>query len=164
MTEDVVRVCFVCLGNICRSPTGEGVMRKLVADAGLTRRIEIDSAGTAAFHVGERADPRSREAARKRGIDLTSRARAFSPADFDAFDYVLAMDLENRKNLNTLARSAADRQKLFLLRAFDPESPPDAEIPDPYYGGELGFERVLDLCEAACSGLLEAIRAGQEMR
>jgi len=159
MAEKIVRVCFVCLGNICRSPTGEGVMRKLVAEAGLAQKIDVDSAGTAAYHVGERADSRSREAARRRGIDLTSRGRAFESADFDAFDYLLAMDLENLMNLRALARSERDKEKIHLLRSFDPEAPPQAEVPDPYYGGEQGFERVLDLCEAACSGLLDTIRS-----
>lgn len=163
MTHSLVRVCFVCLGNICRSPTGEGVMRKLVAEAGLIDQIEIDSAGTAAYHVGERADVRSRRAARARGIELTSLARAFEASDFTRFDYVLAMDRENYEKLVALASDDRDRARIHLLRTFDPKAPADAEIADPYYGGDRGFEDVLDQCEAACQGLIETLRREHEL-
>jgi protein-tyrosine phosphatase len=151
----MIRVCFVCLGNICRSPTAAGVMRKLVADAGLAAHIDVESAGTSANHAGERADPRSRAAARARGIDLVDRARQFEPQDFERFQYVLAAD---RRNLADLSALAAGRPvpHVTLLRSFDPASPSGAEVPDPYYG-EDGFDDVLDLCEAACRGLLEHI-------
>jgi len=152
-----VRVCFVCLGNICRSPTAEGIMRKLVDDAGHAHWIEVESAGTAAYHVGELPDERSREAARRRGLRLASRAQAFSPDDFGRFDYVLAMDRENLDNLEALAPDRRFAGHLGLLRAFDPTARPEAEVPDPYYGGARGFDDVLDLCEAACLGLLERI-------
>lgn len=157
MPDQAVRVCFVCLGNICRSPTAEGVMRKLVSDADMESLIEIDSAGTAAYHVGERPDPRAREAALQRGISLDSRARRFEHEDFDRFDYVLAMDSENLENLRFLASAPEHVDKTFLLRNFDPCSAAEAEVPDPYYGGDAGFEEVLDLCEAACRALLEKI-------
>lgn len=156
--ERRISVCFVCLGNICRSPTAEGVMRHLVVQASLGARIEIASAGTAGYHIGELPDRRSRAAARKRGIELGSRARQFAVKDWERFDYVLAMDGENYDVLARQAPNEAARSRLRLLREFDPEAPPRASVPDPYYGGDDGFEHVLDLCEAACSGLLEHIR------
>ncbi len=157
-TWAMVRICFVCLGNICRSPTAEGVMAMLVERAGLTERIELDSAGTSAYHIGERPDRRSAEAARRRGIELRGRARQFVTSDFDDFDYVVAMDKANLRDLEVLCRSVADRNKLSLLRDYDPESPKGAGVPDPYYGGEDGFDRVLDICEAGCRQLLEQLR------
>ena len=153
-----VHLCFVCLGNICRSPTAEGVMRRLVADAGLADVIAIDSAGTAAYHVGERADPRARQHAAGRGLSLDSRARQFTSRDFAVMDYVLAMDASNLQDLRALDGADAYEGRLALLRSFDPIAPEGAEVPDPYYGGERGFEEVLDLCEAACRGLLDDVR------
>ncbi len=102
----MLRLCFVCLGNICRSPTAEGIMLALVKSEGLASKIAIDSAGTAAYHAGERADRRSRETARARGVDLPSIARAFTPEDFERFHYVLAMDTQNHENLRALARTS----------------------------------------------------------
>src|SRR4051794_18263084 len=151
----MVRLCFVCLGNICRSPTAEGIMINLVHSAGLASRFEIDSAGTAAYHVGERADRRSRQTAKTRGVDLPSVARAFAHDDFERFDYVLAMDTQNQRNLLALARSPQARAKVHLLRSFEPEHGRDGlSVPDPYYGGPEGFDRVYDICDAACRGLL----------
>ncbi len=159
----MVRVCFVCLGNICRSPTAAGVMQKLVDDRGLADRIEVDSAGTSRYHVGEPPDGRSAQAARARGIVLPGVARTFEAVDFERFDYVLAAD---RRNLSELERLAGPTHasKLALLRSFDPEADPRAEVPDPYYGGAGGFDHVLDLCEAACRGLLEQIEKDQGWR
>src|SRR5688500_9023596 len=117
----MVRICFVCLGNICRSPTAEGVMQHLVEAADLTGHIQLDSAGTGAYHVGERPDRRSAAAARQRGIDLRGCARQFEASDFDDFDYVVAMDASNLSNLTQLCRSSDDRAKLHLLRDFDPD-------------------------------------------
>lgn len=153
-----VRVCFVCLGNICRSPTAEGVMRRVVEDARLGGAIAVESAGTAAHHLGEPADARARRAARQRGVSLSGRARRFEADDFARLDLVLAMDRENLAQLEALRAGRPFAGRLALLRSFDPLAPPGAEVPDPYYGGEHGFEAVLDLCEAACRGLLEAIR------
>jgi protein-tyrosine phosphatase len=150
----MIRICFVCLGNICRSPTAEGIMLDLVAEAGLTEHIAIDSAGTGAWHVGERADARSREVADRRGVELPSIARRFERADFARFDYVIAMDAENAADLRALARDATTAARVHLLRRFDPESPPHAPVPDPYYGGDRGFDDVFDICHAACTGLL----------
>lgn len=154
----MVRICFVCLGNICRSPTAEGVMQHLVEAADLTQHIALDSAGTGAYHVGERPDRRSAAAARQRGIELRGRARQFQASDFDEFDHVIAMDQSNLANLMRLSRSEADRAKLSLLRDHDPESPKGSDVPDPYYGGARGFDEVLDICEAACRHLLARLR------
>lgn len=152
----MIRVCFVCLGNICRSPTAEGIMQALVSEAGLDAMIEVDSAGTDAHHIGERADARSRRTAKSRGIELHSRGRKFEVEDFECFDYVLAMDHENLERLHARARDAAGRKKTVLLRSFDGE--PDEAVPDPYYGGPSGFEDVFDICDRSCRGLLEHVR------
>jgi protein-tyrosine phosphatase len=152
-----VRIVFVCLGNICRSPTAEGVMAKLVAEAGLDGRITIDSAGTGAYHIGELADPRTRKAAARRGIDLVHRARQFTAADLECFDLVVAMDTQNLRHVRLLAGGRA-APRVVLLRSFDPIADGDAEVPDPWYGGEAGFEEVLDQCERACAGLLAHVR------
>jgi protein-tyrosine phosphatase len=158
-----VSVCFVCLGNICRSPTAEGVFRKLVEVSGLSGEIEIDSAGTGAWHVGERADRRSRAAAEARGYQLTSVARQFQPRDLELFDYVLAMDEQNLAELQRMrresGRSIHQPPKIQLLRDFDPTAPRGSSVPDPYYGGDAGFEEVLDVCERAAEGLLHHLKA-----
>ncbi len=151
------RVLFVCMGNICRSPTAHGVFRTMVANAGLAAAIEIDSAGTHAYHLGEPPDRRSQAAARQRGIDLSDlRARQVSVDDFEYFDYVLAMDADNESILAELCPSHA-LSKLHRLLDFAPEQA-QPEVPDPYYSGAQGFELVLDLVEAGCQGLLNEIQ------
>jgi protein-tyrosine phosphatase len=155
----MTRVCFVCLGNICRSPTAEGVFRRLVHDAHLDGQFEIGSAGTAAYHVGESADARSRAAAHRRGYELTGKGRQFQVRDFDVFDYVLAMDADNLRSLKQLAPNDTARRKIQLLREYDLTAPAGAEVPDPYYGGAEGFDNVIDICERACAGLLNHIRS-----
>ncbi|HEX8119768.1 MAG TPA: low molecular weight protein-tyrosine-phosphatase [Solirubrobacteraceae bacterium] len=147
-----MRLLFVCLGNICRSPTAEGVMRHLVREAGLEDRIEIDSAGTGGWHVGAPPDERATEAARRRGIAVEGAARRFDPADFDRFDLILAMDRENLRDLRALAPDEEAAAKVRLLRGRD------LDVPDPYYGGPDGFDEVLDQVEEACRALLEEIR------
>lgn len=137
-------------------------MRHLLKQEGLTDRVEVDSAGTAAYHAGEPPDRRATAAARKRGIALGGTARAFRPIDWERFDYVLAMDAENFDDLQASAPKA-HRGKLHLLREFDPDSPERAGVPDPYYGGDAGFEHVIDLCEAACRGLLRHLRERGEI-
>ena len=152
-----IGVLFVCMGNICRSPTAEGVFRHLLRQSELAPHVHTDSAGTHAYHVGEPPDPRAQATARRRGIDIGDlRARRVTPEDFHRFHYVLAMDEDN---YGVLARicppGREDRLRLFL------EFAPEAglrEVPDPYYGGGEGFERVFDLVEAAARGLLEDIR------
>jgi protein-tyrosine phosphatase len=158
MTEPRVRLSFVCLGNICRSPTAEGVMRSLLEREGLEHEVAVESAGTADYHTGDLPDPRSRLAAKARGLSLDSRAKQFVASDFDRLDYVLAMDAENARNLARIAPDASARAKVRLLRSFDAASPPDAPVPDPYHGGPDGFEEVLDLCVAACEGLVAHLR------
>lgn len=153
-----VRVCFVCLGNICRSPTAEATMRQLLEVEGLRTEIEIDSAGTGAWHVGEPPDRRARAAGKRRGIDVRGRARKVAVKDFEYFHYVIAMDRSNRSELLLIAPDEAAKSRVELLRNFDPSAARDAEVPDPYYGGGGGFERVLDICEAGCRGLLRHIR------
>jgi protein-tyrosine phosphatase len=153
----MVSVCFVCLGNICRSPTAEGVFRHLVAKAGLDGAIRIDSAGTAGYHSGDPPDSRSRDAASRRGIVVDGCARQFKAADFSRFDYVLAMDGSNLADLEDLRPDTA-QGTLRLLRSFDPTAPEGASVPDPYYGGASGFDEVLDQCLRACQGLLDHIR------
>lgn len=152
-----VRVLFVCMGNICRSPTAQGVFRSLLQREGLEEVIEIDSAGTHGYHVGEPPDRRAQETARRRGIDLSDlRARAVGPDDLSAYDYVIAMDQDNYHNLSGICPPGHER-KLMLLMDFAPHLR-TREVPDPYYGGDVGFERVFDMVEAAAQGLLEDIR------
>jgi protein-tyrosine phosphatase len=151
------RVLFVCMGNICRSPTAEGVFRKLVIEAGLEQQIEIDSAGTHAYHVGEPPDARAQEAARRRGIDISGlRGRRATRADFERFDYVLVMDEENYDNLLDICPPEHE-QKLQLFLEYAPQRP-EREVPDPYFGGAAGFDRVLDMIEEAAQGLLDHIK------
>lgn len=154
----MIRICFVCLGNICRSPTAHGIMEHLVREAGLQGRIEVEGAGTGGYHVGEPPDARAQETARRRGFALPGTAQHFQARDYVRFDYVVAMDRSNHRHLQGLAKGAEELAKLHMLRAFDPGSPDDAEVPDPYYGGPQGFENVFDICEAGCRGLLERVR------
>ena len=160
-----MRILFVCLGNICRSPTAEGVMRKLVSEAGLQEEIELDSAGTGAWHAGEQADARARAAARARGIELDSVARQVRVADFERFDLILAMDASNLHSLRQLATDEGAREKVRLLREFDPASadPHDLDVPDPYYDSQRGFEIVLDQVQGACAGLLAQVRSSETL-
>jgi protein-tyrosine phosphatase len=154
--QEKVSVLFVCMGNICRSPTAEGVFRHYVAQAGLDEFFEIDSAGTHAYHVGEPPDRRAQQAAARRGFSLTDiRARRVAPEDFEHFHHIIAMDEDNLVMLHEQA-DAAHRAKIRLFLEFG--SGPETEVPDPYYGGATGFERVLDLVEDASRGLLETLR------
>jgi protein-tyrosine phosphatase len=160
-----IRVLFVCLGNICRSPAAEGVFLHLLGREGIAEDFEVDSAGTGGWHVGKPADPRMRAAAARRGIHLPSRARQLEEADLERFDHILTMDADNLAAVRTLARrsarpgvpGAASNATITPLvhhcRRLTSE-----EVPDPYYGGEEGFERVLDLLEDACAGLLATLR------
>lgn len=147
-------MCFVCLGNICRSPTAEGVLLHLISERGLEDSIRVDSAGTASYHTGEPADSRSAAAAKRRGITLPSRARQFQAEDYEKFDYVLACDASNFEDLRALA-GEMNEDKLHLFLDFDPDNPKGTSVPDPYYGGPNGFETVLDLCQSACEQFLD---------
>lgn len=156
-SSEGVKVLFVCMGNICRSPTAHGVFRDMVAREGLADLIEIDSAGTHAYHVGNSPDARAMETARRRGFDLSDlRARSAEAADFERFDYVLAMDQDNYHGLSQICPTGS-HDKIYMFMDFAPETR-TREVPDPYYGGPKGFEHVLDLVEAASAGLLAEIR------
>lgn len=151
-----MRVLFVCLGNICRSPTAEGVLRHKLREAGLQARVEVDSAGTGDWHVGKAADLRTRQAAQQRGYDLSAlRGRQVQAADFNAFDLILAMDNINLRDLQQLRPGNATAELDLFLRRYQLQLD---DVPDPYYGGADGFEQVLDLIEQACEGLLREIK------
>jgi protein-tyrosine phosphatase len=144
------RILFVCMGNICRSPTAEGVMRHLVAERGLQADFEIQSAGTGGWHVGAPPDARATDTAWARGITLEGAARQVTPEDFDDFDLLVAMDRDNLANLRAIAPAGTEQKLRMLLRD-------GADVPDPYYGGAHGFEHVLDLVESACADLLDEL-------
>lgn len=151
------KILFVCLGNICRSPAAEGILRHMVARSGLEDRIEADSAGTYAGHAGELPDPRMRRAAARRGYDLTHRARRIRREDFHAFDRIVVMDDANYENVHRLAPSRDCAGKIFRMTDFCRRSARTC-VPDPYYEGDEGFELVLDLLEEGCEGLLDELR------
>jgi protein-tyrosine phosphatase len=154
------RVLFVCLGNICRSPAAEGGVVHLLDQQGLADRFVVDSAGTGGWHVGRRADARMRDAAARRGIDLTSRARQIDLGDLHSFDHILTMDGDNLAAVQALAREAgnpAGQAQIEAMTHYCRRHSGAREVPDPYYGGSEGFEQVLDLLEDACGGLLEAL-------
>ena len=157
----MVKVLFVCLGNICRSPTAEGVFRKLLAGEEIESLVLVDSAGTHAYHIGEPPDGRAQEAALRRGVDLSElRGRRAERSDFDEFDYVLAMDRENYRNLLAIAGDHAHKVRLFMEYAVNFD---ETEVPDPYFGGANGFEKVLDMIEDAAAGLLRDIRRAHSL-
>lgn len=159
--QDKIRVLMVCLGNICRSPTAEAMLRKKVHEAGLDGRIEVDSAGTADYHVDSPPDRRAVAHGERRGLRMQQlRGRQVERADFDRFDWILAMDEDNLANLARI-RPAGSRAKVALLLSFAPQAGA-REVPDPYYGGADGFEHVLDLVEAAADGFVAA--AGDQPR
>jgi protein-tyrosine phosphatase len=161
--SEPVRLLFVCLGNICRSPTAEGVMADLLRAERMEDRVEIDSAGTGAWHLGSAPDARAAAAASARGVTLAGAARRVTAEDFERFDLILAMDAANLRDLRALAGEPEQRAKARLLREFDPAASAagDLDVPDPYYGGDDGFGRVFDIVDAACRGLLAEIRAGR---
>jgi len=151
-----MRILFVCLGNICRSPTAEGVLRHQLLKAGLADRIEVASAGTAEWHVGKPPDSRTRQAALLRGYDLSAqRAQQVSAADFGRYDLILAMDHSNLGDLKRLQPANGRAELDLFLRRYDGAVD---EVPDPYYGGEQGFEQVVDLIEQACQGLVNELK------
>ncbi len=145
-------VLFVCLGNICRSPTAEGVMLHLLKERAITF-VRVDSAGTSAYHVGEGADARSQREANRRGVQLPSRARQFVQADFDRFEWIVAMDKQNQRDILSLAENDSQRRKVYLFRDFDETDEIGLDVPDPYY--ENNFAAVFDICERGCKGLLK---------
>jgi protein-tyrosine phosphatase len=153
-----VEVCFVCLGNICRSPLAQGVFEALVKNEGLQDRIIISSAGVGNWHVGNPPDSRMQQTARRHGVHLNSRARQFQASDFKRMDLVLAMDHSNLDALQQMRPASELDDKLFLFRSFDPENNGDLEVPDPYYGGDKGFETVYQMVERTCPKVLDRLK------
>lgn len=151
------RLCFVCLGNIIRSPLAENLFRHMAERAGAADKYEVSSAGIDGWHVGEPPDDRMRRVAARHGLVYNGRARQFQPRDFDRFDWIVVMDRGNRDALANLARSGGDRAKVHMLREFDPQGGPNIPVPDPYYGGPNGFEEVYLMIERSVGGLLEML-------
>jgi protein-tyrosine phosphatase len=154
-----VKVSFVCLGNICRSPLAQGVFEYIVKQQGFDEKIEISSAGTGNWHVGKPPDPRMQATAKQHGVTMKSRARQFVAEDFDRLDLVLAMDRSNEEDLRRMCRSPAAEKKLRLFRSFDPESKGGEDVPDPYYGGIDGFDTVFQIVHRTCPEILKYIVA-----
>jgi protein-tyrosine phosphatase len=151
-----IKLLFVCLGNICRSPSAEGIMNRLIADRGLSDLIQCDSAGTSDYHVGAAPDIRMTQAASKSGVTLTGRSRQFEILDFNTFDFILAMDRANYQSLILLDRTGQFKDKVRLMCDFC-QTFSEKDVPDPYYGGPDGFKYVIDLLMDACNGLLEYV-------
>ncbi|MFJ5518936.1 low molecular weight protein-tyrosine-phosphatase [Streptomyces griseoluteus] len=158
------RVCFVCTGNICRSPMAESVFRARVAEAGVDDLIEADSAGTGGWHEGDAADPRAVSVLDEHGYGTEHVARQFQPSWFGRLDLVIALDTGHLKALRRLAPTEEDARKVRLLRSYDPSAGTDLDVPDPYYGGRDGFEKCLEMVEAASAGLLASVREHLEER
>lgn len=152
-------VLFVCLGNICRSPLAEGVLVHRLAEAGLSDAVRVDSAGTGAWHVGEPADPRSAEVAHRNGVELDGRARRIRAEDLREFDYILAMDRSNLLDIERMNRSESGTAQIALFRDFDPKTDADGEVPDPYYGGAGGFDRVYEMVDRTCRALVKHLES-----
>ena len=162
--KGAVRVCFVCLGNICRSPAAEAVLRRLVDEAGLTGVVQVDSAGTSRYHLGDRPDSRTLAEAARRGIPIEHRARRFTRHELSEWDLVIAMDAQNLRDLRALVSDDDGLDRVHLLREFDPSASAalgtsaGLDVPDPYYGEDDGFSDMYDLIEPACRGLLEHLQ------
>ncbi len=151
------KILFVCLGNICRSPAAEGIMLHLVNTAGLGHLFEIDSAGLGGWHVGDLPDPRMRKHGARHGYDFCSRARQFEADDFDKFDLIVAMDQTNFEDIKSMARNPYDYRKIVTMGSYLKHHPMFKSVPDPYYGGDNGFELTISLLEDACQGLLDEL-------
>ncbi|MEX0648469.1 MAG: low molecular weight protein-tyrosine-phosphatase [Balneolaceae bacterium] len=154
--DNPFKICFVCLGNICRSPTAEGIFQHLVNERGLQSWFYVESAGTSAYHIGELANSKSRQVAGRHGIELLSRARRFEPEDIEEFDLILAMDHENLENIKSFDRNGQYHHKVSLMREYDP-LPEDKAVPDPYYGGMDGFQNVFEVLKRSCEALLDEL-------
>lgn len=154
-----IKLLFVCLGNICRSPAAEEIMRTCVVHAGLEKQFEIDSAGIGSWHIGQLPDPRMRRAGEEHGYRLTHHARQFNPQnDFRAFDFILVMDQENFTTISSMAPDPAEAGKVKMLAKYMTRHPGQNDIPDPYFGGMDGFDRTIELLEDACQGLLQELQ------
>jgi len=159
---EVTRICFVCLGNIVRSPLAENMFLRLAEDAGVDDKYEVDSAGTSGYHIGESPDARMRRVAARHGLEYDGRARKFARQDFNRFDLIIAMSPTNREDLLRIAPDKEAEKKIRLLREFDTQGGPDATVPDPYYGGTAGFEEVYTIVERSCRGLLRDLEQRPE--
>lgn len=155
--SEVTRICFVCLGNIVRSPLAENMFVRLAEEASVAHKYEVHSAGTSGYHVGESPDPRMRRVAARYGLRYDGQARKFIRKDFDNFDLIIAMSPNNRDDLLRIAPHDDSEDKIRLLRDFDPQGGSDASVPDPYYGGIEGFEEVYEIVERSCRGLLRVL-------
>ena len=151
-------VCFVCHGNICRSPLAQGIMESLVRQEGLEKKILVSSAGVSGWHVGEPPDNRMQDTAQKHGISLNSHAQHFQVTDYNELDLILAMDKSNLNTLRSLKSDSEAREKLFLFRSFDPQNDGNLDVPDPYYGGDQGFELVYEMVARTCPNILEHLK------
>jgi protein-tyrosine phosphatase len=161
-SSEPFEICFVCLGNICRSPLAEGVFQTLINDQGLENQIIIHSAGTGGWHVGASPDARMQATARTKGIQLTSRAQQTEAGDIRRFDLVLAMDQSNLETMEYLCSPEMAAKKLRLFRSFDPEADGDLDVPDPYYGGDDGFDHVFQIVHRTCPPILEYVKSQME--
>ncbi len=162
MPSKPFEICFVCLGNICRSPLAEGVFQALINEKSLENQIIIHSAGTGNWHVSASPDARMKATARKKGVQLTSRAQQIQAGDIRRFDLVLAMDRSNLEAMETLCSPEMAAKKLRLFRSFDPEADGDLDVPDPYYGGDDGFEHVFQIVHRTCPPILEYVKSQME--
>ncbi|MCC5942906.1 MAG: low molecular weight phosphotyrosine protein phosphatase [Balneolaceae bacterium] len=154
--ENPYKLCFVCLGNICRSPTAEGIFQHLVNERGLQPYFYVDSSGTSAYHIGEPANSKSQWVANQQGVQLHSKARRFDSADLEEFDLILAMDSENFRNISQSDKNGTYSDKIRMMREFDPQHD-DRDVPDPYYGGMDGFQIVFDVLKRSCNELLNRL-------
>jgi protein-tyrosine phosphatase len=159
--SEKTRILFVCLGNIIRSPLGEHMFAHLADKAGVGGKYETDSAGTSAYHIGEKPDARMRQVAAQNGLKYTGRARQVTQADFENFDLIIPMDSSNLSNLKWLARSQAEKEKIYTMRTFDSQGNSNQGVPDPYYGGIDGFQVTFEIVKRSCQGLLDALENGE---
>lgn len=159
--SQATRILFVCLGNIVRSPLAENLFRYLAEEAGVGEKYRVDSAGTAAYHVGDSPDERMRRVAAQRGLDYDGRGRQVQAEDFEDFDLLIPMDMSNYADLMRLATRPEDQGKIRLMREFDPQAEKDSSVPDPYYGGLQGFEQVYEIVERSTRELLKRLEAGE---
>ena len=159
-----MKICFVCQGNIIRSPLAENLFRQLAQERGLGERYDLDSAGTSAYHVGEPPDRRMRQVAEEQGFRYSGRARQFRPEELDEFDLVLAMDRSNFRILQGWAKDQEQLDKIRLMREFDPQAGSDLDVPDPYYGGKEGFYVTYEIVNRSSEGLMEALEGGEDSR
>ncbi len=154
-----MKICFVCQGNIIRSPLAENMFRFLVEERDLAEKYQLDSAGTSAYHVGESPDRRMRQVAAEHGFEYSGQARQFRRRDLDEFDLILVMDGNNHRILHSMAQDISQASKIKMMREFDPQGGPDLDVPDPYYGGLEGFEVTFQIVKRSCEGLLEALKS-----